>query len=96
MTFSLMDNNGQGVWSANQEPITKENVNKIINAIKQYQGKWTSVSCGASIHFDNFTLTLFTLESAGLPTTDEGCIKLVNYWLSEYNKVIHYIKARTI
>lgn len=77
---------------AQGESITQENVDKIISELKKYAGKWESVSTAASIQFDAFTLQLYTLKSAGLPATDEGCVKLVGIWLSEYNKLAGSLK----
>jgi len=72
-------------------PITKANVAKMRENLKKYSGKWDAVSYAASIRFDGFTLKLQDFDSAGLECTDEGAIKLVELWLSEYQKLLNYL-----
>lgn len=72
-------------------PITRENVDKFKKNMNKYKGKWESVRYSAFIYFDSFSLRLYNFDSIGLSCTHEDSKKLVEIWLSEYQKLINYL-----
>lgn len=75
--------------------ITENNVNEIREGIVKYSGKWEGIEYSAYIRFDSFTLKLYTMDAAGLQCNDEGCIKLAELWLSDYQKLLRYMAPYT-